>query len=221
MWVEPERPSTAGDGASEAVAVRPTAELVVLLSSGGHPIGTADKATIHGPNTPYHLAFSCYAFNDRNELLVTRRAATKLTWPGVWTNSCCGHPQPGEAIDAAVRRRMQAELGVAPVDLQLALPTFSYRAEASGVVEHELCPVFLCHVLDHPRPDPREVDAWTWWSWDRFVSEASAPPATSPREISPWARLQVEELVAGGHVDAWHREPRPGMSAQRTSVGQP
>ena len=175
------------------------AELVVLLSPEGQPIGTADKATVHGPATPYHLAFSCYAFDADGRFLVTRRALHKKTWPGVWTNSCCGHPAPGEPPDAAVLRRLDQELGLSPSAVVLALPRFSYRASMDGVEEHELCPVFLARVQAQPVPNPAEVAETRWCAWADFVADALAPGSA----VSPWAREQVAQLVAGGHVDAF------------------
>lgn len=166
--------------------------MVVLLDDDGNAVGVADKATVHGASTPRHLAFSCYGVNDDGRLLVTRRAVDKAVFPGVWTNTCCGHPGPGEKIADAVRRRLFQELGVHPTELRLVLPRFSYRASAGGVEENELCPVYVCRIAGAPRPDPAEVETAQWWDWSRF-REAAADPDSG---MSPWARLQAPLLDA-------------------------
>src|SRR6478752_684011 len=121
----------------------PPREEVVLLAEDGTPIGTADKATVHTADTPLHLAFSCHLFDGEGRLLVTRRALGKATWPGVWTNSFCGHPGPGERIEDAVVRRAREELGATIDNLGMALPDFRYRAvDAAGMVVYEVGPVF-------------------------------------------------------------------------------
>ncbi len=170
-------------------------ELVVLLTADGQPCGTARKAEVHQATTPYHLAFSCYVFDARGRLLVTRRALSKVTWPGVWTNSCCGHPGPGEQVDRAVVRRLGQELELVPRKLRLTLPQFSYRASLHGVEEHELCPVFLARVDSDPVPEPTEVDDVAWCSFEEFHARATREGS----DLSPWARLQVEQLAP--HVE--------------------
>lgn len=115
-------------------------ELVVLLDEGGKPIGTAEKADVHTRDTALHLAFSCHVYNESGQVLVTRRALSKLTWPGVWTNSFCGHPAPGESFEGALHRRAEIELGIGITDIEPILPDFRYRAiDSSGIVENEIC----------------------------------------------------------------------------------
>ena len=133
-------------------------ELVVLIGPDGRPAGTHPKATVHTTNTPLHYAFSCYLTRPDGQVLLTRRALAKPTWPGVWTNSMCGHPGPGETPEAALRRRASQELGISPAaldDARLILPDFSYRAtDSSGIVEWEVCPVFMAVVAGEIAPNP-------------------------------------------------------------------
>ena len=122
-------------GSAADPVLEPEEELIVLVDEQGQPTGTAEKWSSHHADTPLHLAFSCYVFDDTGAFLTTRRALTKKVWPGVWTNSFCGHPAPGEVISAALHRRVRQELGVPLHDLRLALPDFRYRAvDASASV---------------------------------------------------------------------------------------
>lgn len=167
---------------------------VVLLDEAGRPCGVADRETVHTERTPYHLAFSCYLFDADRRVLLTRRALSKRTWPGVWTNSCCGHPLPDEAPRDAVERRTQAELGVLPTGLRLVLQSFSYRAvDAAGTVENELCPVWVGTVDPvRLRPDPDEVMEFAWVEWQALVRTATE----APQLLSPWAVEQIPLVAA-------------------------
>ena len=170
----------------------PTQELVVLLDEAGQAVGTADKAGVHHADTPLHLAFSVHLFDEDGRVLVTRRALTKRTFPGVWTNSCCGHPAPGEDVADAVRRRVRQELGTDVEELRLVLPAFRYRAEQDGVVENEMCPVFTGRVRGPVDPDPSEVDTTQWEPWADF----RAGVLDGTRAVSVWCREQVLQLPA-------------------------
>ncbi|HET6939682.1 MAG TPA: isopentenyl-diphosphate Delta-isomerase [Nocardioides sp.] len=168
-----------------------TTEQVVLLDEDGNAIGVAAKAGVHGTDTPLHLAFSCYVFDTAGRLLVTQRALAKPTFGGVWTNTCCGHPSPGEPIDQAVRRRTEQELGIHLDRLTLVLPGFRYRAVGdNGTVENEMCPVFTATSTGEPHPDPAEVEAWEWVEWPRFRDDV----LSGRRQVSQWCLEQVAAL---------------------------
>ncbi|WP_127573052.1 isopentenyl-diphosphate Delta-isomerase [Georgenia faecalis] len=160
-----------------------TVERVILLAEDGTPVGVADKAEVHTRSTPLHLAFSCHIRDARGQVLVTRRALSKKTWPGVWTNSLCGHPAPGESFESAIARRAHEELGLELTDIRMVLPDFRYRAvDASGVVENEICPVFTARAGSELAPNPAEVMDYTWVA----PSDLRRAIEVAPWALSPW-----------------------------------
>jgi isopentenyl-diphosphate delta-isomerase len=168
-----------------------TRDEVQLLDDAGRPIGAALRAKVHTAETPLHLAFSCYLNRADGDLLLTRRALTKRTWPGVWTNSFCGHPRPGETMQDAIARHARDELGVGVEDLVCVLPDFRYRAvDASGVVENELCPVYLATTRDQPVPSPDEVMELAWVD----PTQVRRMVEVAPFLVSPWMTLQLAAL---------------------------
>jgi isopentenyl-diphosphate delta-isomerase len=166
-------------------------EMVVLLDEAGTPVGTADKGVVHSTTTPLHLAFSCHVYDQEGRVLVTRRSLGKLTWPGVWTNSFCGHPAPGETQEQAIARRAAVELGISVRSVELVLPDFRYRAvDASGIVENEICPVYRAVTTDAPQPNPDEVSEFAWLDPAALRSAVAAAPFA----FSPWLGWQLEQL---------------------------
>jgi isopentenyl-diphosphate delta-isomerase len=150
---------------------------------------------VHHAQTPLHLAFSCYLFNRAGQFLLTRRGESKRTWPGVWTNTCCGHPLPGEPMSVSVRRRLRQELGIGAAELVLVLPRFRYQARMdNGVLENEVCPVYAAYSDAAPVPDPEEVEEVRWVEWNEFCEGVR----TGRQPVSPWCAMQVPELTALG-----------------------
>ncbi len=179
------------------------AELVVLVDDRGTPIGSADKVLVHDERTPLHLAFSCHVYNAEGLVLATRRSLGKVTWPGVWTNSFCGHPTPGESFDAAIARRARFELGIAVERIEVVLPDFRYRAvDASGIVENEICPVYRAVTTDAVTANPDEVAELAWLD----PAELRVAVEAAPFAFSPWLGWQLEQLG---------RSPRGGAGVSR------
>lgn len=164
---------------------------VVLVDAHGHPLGVAPRAAVHTRDTPLHLAFSCYVIREDGNVLLTRRALTKRTWPGVWTNSFCGHPRQGEPVSEAISRHARHELGMGVRAVEEALPDFRYRAvDASGIVENEICPVFVATADGDPAPNAEEVMDLRWVS----PAELASLVELSPWALSPWTASQVPQL---------------------------
>jgi isopentenyl-diphosphate delta-isomerase len=167
-------------------------ELVVLVDNNGNRIGTADKLRSHHANTPLHLAFSCYVFNDKGELLVTRRALSKKVYPGVWTNTACGHPGPHETTRSAIKRRLLHELGMRIHNLQVILPNYRYKSPPqNGIIENEICPVYMARSSDQPQLNPAEVEDYTWMPWQDYIA---ALEADNEGVYSWWSQDQLKQL---------------------------
>ena len=182
---------------------------IVVVDENNTPIRTARKLEAHDGDTPLHRAFSVFLFNRAGELLLQQRAFSKKTWPGVWSNSCCGHPMLHETTAKAAARRLQFELGIKGVDLHLVLPDFRYRAEKDGVVENELCPVFVGFYDGPIRANDAEVNSVRWTDWAAFIDEVGDPA----KGYSPWAIEEVEQL----HKDLFFREMFVAHSYQPAS----
>ena len=168
---------------------------VVLVDEADREIGTADKLEVHRDGR-LHRAVSVFLFDDRGRWLLQRRADGKYHSPGLWSNTACTHPRPGEAPAAAASRRLDEEMGV-----RCALrPAFArvYRAELDGpepLVEHELDHVFVGRFVGVPRPAPAEVSGWEWVEGDVLRADLGA----RPERYTPWFRIFCDDVeqVAG------------------------
>ncbi len=178
-------------------------EHVVLVDANNRHIGLADKVTIHTNETPLHRGFSLFSFNSHGQLLLQQRAQSKITWPGVWSNSVCGHPADGETAQQAAKRRAEFELGieVALNDIEVFVPDYKYRYEHNGVVEHEICPILgvVSDVL--PRIKPQEVEDTVWIAWPEFVAQTQQPNA-----FSPWCVEETQLLVANKQFQQFYQK---------------
>ncbi|MEU3828015.1 isopentenyl-diphosphate Delta-isomerase [Streptomyces sp. NPDC029080] len=132
--------------------------LLEVVTPQGETIGEAEKLSVHRQPGTLHRAFSVFLFAPDGRMLLQRRALTKYHSAGVWSNTCCGHPHPGEDPAAAATRRTREELGLTPRGLRAAGTVVYHHAdEASGLVEHEYNHLFVGVTSLAPQPDPAEV----------------------------------------------------------------
>ena len=177
----------------------PTREMVILVDPSDQQVGVEEKLAAHRRGV-LHRAVSVFVFDQNDRLLLQRRAAGKYHSPELWSNTCCGHPRPGETSQAAAVRRLHEEMGI-----ECALePTFSfiYRADLStGLIEHELDHVFVGRYEGDPKPDPREVGEWRWMALD----DVSTDLFDRPDAYTVWFRILMREHL--GQLTSPHSKP--------------
>jgi isopentenyl-diphosphate delta-isomerase len=158
-------------------------ERVVLVDENDSETGTLEKQRAHTEGR-LHRALSVFVFNARGEMLLQRRALAKYHSGGLWTNTCCSHPRPGEPVHQAAHRRLREEMGI-DCPLEPAFE-FTYRAQVGPeLVEHEYDHVFVGRYDGEPVPAPDEVDDWRWAPVDALAREVAA----SPERFTPWFRI--------------------------------
>jgi len=166
----------------------------------GREIGTQEKMQSHRESR-LHSAFSVFVFNAVGELLLQRRARTKYHSGGLWTNTCCSHPRPGESYYNAARRRLNEEMGF---DCELTeLFSFIYRIQLdNSLFEHELDHVFAGSYNGQPTPNPDEVDDWKWMN----VSTLKQDVRETPENYTYWFKLTLDRVVEQSQKVSFYNE---------------
>ena len=170
-------------------SVRDELESVTLVDTDNNVIGSCGKLAAHRSGK-LHRAFSILITNPDGELLLQRRAAHKYHFAERWSNSCCGHPRPGEQTHVAASRRLGEEFGFsAPLE---EVAELRYRAEdpGSGLIEHEHLHIFQGRYAGEPAPNPDEVGAYRWMHPNRVRRSL----ARFPGMFTPWFALLAAKL---------------------------
>jgi isopentenyl-diphosphate delta-isomerase len=135
-------------------------DYVVLVDEHDQEIGTEEKLRAHAVPM-LHRAVSVVVCHSDGRLLMQQRSLQKYHSAGLWSNTCCGHPRPGESPIDAASRRLAEEMGIQCI--LTPAHVLSYRLDVGdGLIEHELNRVFVGTFDGMPRPDAREVAGWTW-----------------------------------------------------------
>src|SRR3990167_3418340 len=163
-------------------------ERVILVNSQDQEIGVEEKLRAHQLGL-LHRAFSVCLFNAQGELLLQQRALSKYHSGGLWTNTCCSHPRPGESIAQAVRRRLKEEMGIVEGNWQPA-SALLYRAElAGGLIEHEYDHIWVGSNTANPVPNPDEVMGWRYASLETLALDTQK----HPEQYTAWFHLLLPQ----------------------------
>jgi len=156
---------------------------VILVDANDKQIGTMEKMEAHEKGL-LHRAFSVLIFNSKGEMLLQKRAASKYHSGGLWTNTCCSHPEPNESVESAGKRRLREEMGI---DVQ---PTFSYKftyktSLDKNLIEHEIDHVLAAHYDGEPIINEHEVEDWKYASIDELQIDVQH----NPEIYTKWFKL--------------------------------
>ncbi|MFP4471866.1 MAG: isopentenyl-diphosphate Delta-isomerase, partial [Bacteroidales bacterium] len=159
-----------------------------LVDKEDRPLGEMEKMEAH-QKALLHRAFSIFVFNDKNELLLQQRAAEKYHSPGLWTNTCCSHPRPGEDLLFAGHRRLVEEMGF---DCELnKIFDFIYIAELDhGLTEHEFDHVLFGRYNNNPVINPDEVATFKWMDMQDIADDMKA----APEKYTVWFRIAFDRV---------------------------
>ncbi|MGC8825161.1 MAG: isopentenyl-diphosphate Delta-isomerase [Bacteroidales bacterium] len=157
---------------------------VILVDEHDNVVGTMDKLEAH-QKAMLHRAVSVFIINSRGEWILQQRALEKYHSAGLWSNTCCTHPSPGESVEDAARKRLMEEMGMPCMPLHKAFH-FIYKANLdNGLTEHELDHVFYGFCDELPRINPHEVMAWKTIAPLQLEKEL----LNNPEYFTVWFRL--------------------------------
>lgn len=163
-------------------------EKVILVNENDEAIGLMPKMEAH-EKALLHRAFSVFILNDKNEIMLQKRAAHKYHSPSLWTNTCCSHQRDGEDSIQAGKRRLKEEMGFS-VPLK-ELFSFIYKAPFdNGLTEHELDHVLIGHYNDPPEINPDEVSDYCYKSLEAIKEDI----AIKPESYTVWFKIIFEKF---------------------------
>ncbi len=163
-------------------------EEVILVNEQDEQTGTIEKMEAHR-KALLHRAFSVFIFNGKGEMLLQQRALGKYHSPGLWTNTCCSHPRPGEQVEVAASRRLKEEMGIDT--LLEKIFDFIYRTEfENGLTEYEFDHVYTGIYSGELTPNKQEVKDYCFRSMDDIEQDL----LRRPEKYSAWFRIAFPRL---------------------------
>jgi isopentenyl-diphosphate delta-isomerase len=168
---------------------------IILVDENDKKIGEGEKMAVHEQGK-LHRAFSIFIFNDKNELMLQKRAASKYHSPNLWSNTCCSHPKPAEKTKNAAERRIEEEMGF-KCRLEELL-SFTYKIGFSnGLIENEHDHIFMGEYNGKPRLNSIEASDWKWVDLEDLEKDIRK----NPENYTHWLKLCLNKLITAVSSD--------------------
>ncbi|HVE43626.1 MAG TPA: isopentenyl-diphosphate Delta-isomerase [Gammaproteobacteria bacterium] len=166
-------------------------DYVILVDENDNNIGVTDKMLAHRHNQ-LHRAFSIFILSKDTppQLLLQQRAADKYHSAGLWSNTCCSHPRPGESVIAAGTRRLQEEFGLSTTLEQVG--SFRYNVHfPNGLSENELDHILIGKISRAITitPNPAEIQAYRWVDVGVLSQEIQETPTAFTYWLEPALKI--------------------------------
>lgn len=163
-------------------------EFVILVNQNDEQIGLMPKLEAH-EKALLHRAFSVFVINDKNEIMLQQRAASKYHSPLLWTNTCCSHQRQGETNLQAGSRRLKEEMGFETSLKELF--SFIYKAPFdNGLTEHEFDHVMIGTYNSVPYINKDEVESWKWMA----IADIKMDIEKSPEIYTEWFKIIFDKF---------------------------
>jgi len=161
---------------------------VILVDKKDNEIGIEEKIKAHRKGK-LHRSFSIFLFNKKGELLLQKRAKSKYHSPGLWSNTCCSHPRPGQNLKKEAKRRLKEEMGI-ECNLKKVF-SFYYKVKVGDLIEHEFDHVFLGKFEGNPKPNLKEAEDWKWINPEELKRDIKK----NPQKYTEWLKIILDRLL--------------------------
>ena len=164
-------------------------EIIICVDKNDNEVGHVEKMEAHIKGL-LHRALSIFVFNEKNELLLQKRYSGKYHSPGLWTNTCCTHPNKNESTDDAAIRRLQEEMGFS-CELKEVFSFMYYIKFDNDLIEHEFDHVYFGRYSNEISINPLEVEDYKWISLDNIKVDLK----TNPDNYTFWFKYIIENHI--------------------------
>ena len=164
-------------------------DYVILVDEKDNAVGKEEKLEAHRQGK-LHRAFSIYVFNKKGQLMLQKRHSAKYHSGGLWTNTCCSHPRPGEPLSEAAHRRLQDEMGF-DCELKEAFSFIYHVSLDKGLAEHEYLHIFIGNFEGTPVINEEEAEGWKWMDFKELCQDMKK----NPQAYTKWFQLTIDRLA--------------------------